>query len=116
MAIRGLVGAVYESDAAPISDNVALLFDWTLDVQHRKEYTYGPELYAIPTGWHVKAGAYRAKENLTKKQAFVRLFIGKDEDKRCLAGHVELPAVKHTDAINETEIRMEGIGPIKQEG
>ena len=115
MAIRGMVGAVYESETAPISDNIALLFDWTLEVQHSKEYTYGPELHAIPNSWHVKAGAYWAKENLTKKQAFVRLFIGKDEDKRCLAGHVELPTTKQTDAINETEIRMEGIGPINQE-
>jgi len=116
MAIRGMVGAVYESETAPISDNIALLFDWTLEVQHRKEYTYGPELHAIPNSWHVKAGAYWAKENLTKKQAFVRLFIGKDEDKRCLAGHVELPTMKQTDAINETEIRMEGIGQLIQEG
>lgn len=116
MAIRGMVGAVYESDAAPISENIALLFDWTLEVQQRKEFTYGPQLHVIPEGWHVKAGAYWAKENLTKKQAYVRLFIGKGEDKRCLAGHVELPTMKQTDAINETEIRMEGIGPITQEG
>jgi len=39
MAVKGLVGAVYVDDAAPLSDNIALLFDWTLEVQHRKEYT-----------------------------------------------------------------------------
>jgi len=116
MAIRGMIGAVYESDAAPISENVALLFDWTLEVQHSKEYTYGPELHAIPNSWRVKAGAYWVKENLIKKQAFIRLFIGKGNDRRCLVGRIELPAMKHTDTINETEIRMEGIGPIKQEG
>jgi len=116
MAIRGLVGAVYESDTAPISENVALLLDWVLEVQHRKEYTYGPELHAIPNSWHVKAKSYWAGKALPKGQAFVRLFIGKNEDKRCLAGHVELPTMKQTDAINETEIRMEGIGPITQEG
>jgi len=116
MAVRGLIGAVYESETAPISENIALIFDWTLEVQHRKEFTYGPHMHMINEGWHVKAGAYWAKENLTKKQAFVRLFIGKGNDRRCLAGHVELPAMKQTDTINETEIRMEGIGPIKQEG
>ena len=116
MAIRGIVGAVYESDAAPISDNIALLFDWVLEVQHRKEYTYGPELHVIPEGWHVNAKSYWAAKALPKGQAFVRLFIGKDDDKRYLAGHVELPTMKQTDVINETEIRMDGIGPITQEG
>ena len=116
MAIRGMVGAVYESETAPISENVALLFDWTLEVQQRKEFTYGPQLHAIPEGWHVKAKSYWAAKALPKGQAFVRLFISKGKDKRCLAGHVELPAMKYTDAINEMEIRMEGIGPIKQEG
>ena len=116
MAVKGLVGAVYESDTAPISENVALLLDWVLEVQHRKEYTYGPELHAIPNSWHVKAKSYWAGKALPKGQAFVRLFIGKNEDKRCLAGHVELTTMKQTDAINETEIRMEGIDPITQEG
>ena len=115
MAIRGMIGAVYESDTAPLSDNIALLFDWVLEVEHRKEYTYGPELYAIPTGWHVKAEAYWAPETMPQGQYFVRLFIGKDEDKRCLAGYVELPTMKQTDTINETEIRMEGIGQLIQE-
>ena len=116
MAIKGMVGAVYESDAAPISENIALLFDWTLEVQQRKEFTYGPQLHMIPEGWHVKAKSYWAAKALPKGQAFVRLFIGRDEDKRCLAGHVELPTMKYTDAINETEFRMEGIRPNKQEG
>jgi len=116
MAVRGLIGAVYESETAPISENIALIFDWTLEVQQRKVFTYGPRFHKINEGWHVKAGAYWAKENLTKKQAFVRLFIGKGNDRRCLVGQIELPAMKHTDTINETEIRMEGIGPIKQEG
>jgi len=116
MAIRGMVGAVYESDAAPVSENIALLFNWTLEVQQRKEFTYGPQLHVIPEGWHVKAKSYWAAKALPKGQAYVRLFIGKGNDRRCLAGQVELPAMKRTDAINETEIRMEGIGPIKQEG
>ena len=116
MAIRGMIGAVYESETAPVSENIALLFDWTLEVQHRKEFTYGPELHGIPTGWHVAVQAYWASKNIPQGRYFVRLFIGKDEDKRCLAGHVELPAMKQTDTINETEIRMEGIGPIIQEG
>ena len=116
MAIRGLIGAVYESETAPVSENVALLFDWVLEVQQRKEFTYGPELHGIPTGWHVTAQAYWTEKDLRQGKAFIRLFIGKDEDKRCLAGHVELPTMKQTDVINETEIRMEGIGPIKQEG
>ena len=116
MAIKGMVGAVYESETAPISENIALLFDWTLEVQQRKEFTYGPELHGIPTGWHVAVQAYWTEKDLQQDKAFIRLFIGKDEDKRCLAGHVELPAMKQTDAINETEIRMEGIGPITQEG
>jgi len=115
MAIRGLVGAVYKNEAAPVSDNIALLFDWTLEVQQRKEFTYGPEMHMIPEGWHVKVKAYWVAKALSKSQAYVRLFIGKGEDRRCLAGQVELPAIKRTDAINETEIRMEGIGPIVQE-
>ena len=94
MAIRGMIGAVYESDTAPLSDNIALLFDWVLEVEYRKEYTYGPELYAIPTGWSVKAEAYWAPEQLPKGPAFVRLFIGKGKDLRCLAGQVELPALQ----------------------
>ncbi len=116
MAIRGMVGAVYESETAPISENIALLFDWTLEVQQRKEFTYGPHMHMINEGWHVTARAYWAAKALPKGQAYVRLFIGKGEDRSCLAGQIELPAMKHTDAINETEIRMEGIGPIKQEG
>ena len=116
MAIRGMVGAVYESETAPISENIALLFDWTLEVQQRKEFTYGPQLHVIPEGWHVKAKSYWAAKALPKGQAYVRMFIGKGNDRRCLVGQIELPAMKHTDAINETEIRMEGIGPIKQEG
>ena len=115
MAIRGIVGAVYESDAAPIPDNIALIFDWTLEAQHRKEYTYGPEIHGIPTGWYVKAESYWASKNIQQGRYFVRLFIGKDEDKRCLAGYVELPTMKQTDTINETEIRMEGIGQLIQE-
>ena len=49
MAIRGIVGAVYKSETAPIPDNIALIFDWTLEVQHRKEYTYRPKIHNIPT-------------------------------------------------------------------
>ena len=116
MAVMGLIGAVYESETAPISENVALLFDWTLEVQHSKDFTYGPELHGIPTGWHVKAKSYWAAKALPKGQAFVRLFIGKGNDRRCLVGQIELPAMKQTEDINETEIRMEGIDPIKQEG
>lgn len=110
MAMRGLVGAVYKNDAAPVSENIALLFGWTLEVQHRKEYTYGPELHAIPIGWHVKAEAYWTVEAIEKGQAFVRLFIDKGEDMRCLAGQVELPALKKTEGVCESDIKLDGIG------
>lgn len=116
MAIRGMVGAVYESDTAPVSENIALLFDWTLEVQQRKEFTYGPELHGIPTDWHVKAEAYWAPETMPQGQYFVRLFIGKDKDRRCLAGHVEIPELQKTDGIYEVEINLRGIGPIRWEG
>ena len=115
MAIRGMVGAVYESDTAPVSENIALIFDWTLEVQHSKEFTYGPELHAIPVGWDVKAEAYWAPEQLPKGPAFVRLFIGKGKDLRCLAGQVELPTLQKTDGICESEIRLDGIGGVKCE-
>lgn len=110
MPIKGMVGAVYENDAAPISDNVALLFDWTLDVEHRKEYTYGPELHGIPTDWHIKAEAYWIEKNIQKRQAFVRLFISKGEDMRCLTGEVELPALRKTEGIYESSVKLNGIG------
>ena len=115
MAVKGLVGAVYEDDAAPLSDNIALLFDWTLEVQHRKEYTYGPELHGILNDWHVTAKACWVVEKVPKGHAFVRLFIGKGKDLRCLAGQVKLSAIKKTNGINEMEIRLEGIGKLIQE-
>ena len=115
MAVKGLVGAVYEDDAAPLSDNIALLFDWILEAEHRKEYTYGPELHGIPTGWHVKAEAYWAPETMPQGQYFVRLFIGKGKDLRCLAGQVELPVLQNTDGICESEISLNGIGGVKCE-
>ena len=116
MAVMGLIGAVYESETAPVSENIALLFDWTLEVQQRKEFTYGPELHGIPTGWHVKAGSYWASKNIPQGRYFVRLFIGKGKDLRCLAGNVELPALKMAEEITEMKITFEGIGPITQEG
>ncbi|HHV98603.1 MAG TPA: hypothetical protein GXX36_03360 [Clostridiaceae bacterium] len=116
MALKGVVGAVYENESAPIYENVALLFDWTLSVEYKKEYTYGPELHAIPIGWHVKARAYWTVKNISKGQFFFRLFIGKGNDKRCLAGQVEMPVLKKTKDINESEILLEGISQIKQEG
>ncbi len=115
MAIRGIIGAVYESETAPVSENVALLFDWTLEVQQRKEFTYGPELHGIPTDWQVKAEAYWAPETMPQGQYFVRLFIGKGEDLRCLAGQIELPALQKTDGICESSIKLNGIGGIKCE-
>ena len=115
MAVKGLVGAVYVDDAAPVSDNIALLFDWTLEVQHRKEYTYGPELHGILNDWHVKAEAYWAPETMPQGQYFVRLFIGKGKDLRCLAGQVELPTLQKTDGICESEISLNGIGGVKCE-
>jgi len=115
MAVKGLVGAVYVDDAAPLSDNIALLFDWTLEVQHRKEYTYGPELHGILNDWHVKAEAYWAPETMPQGQYFVRLFIGKGKDLRCLAGQVELPTLQKTDGICESSIKLNGIGGIKCE-
>ena len=115
MAIMGLIGAVYESETAPVSENIALLFDWTLEVQHRKEYTYGPEIHGVLTGWHVKAESYWAEKDLQQDKAFIRLFIGKGEDKRYLAGQVELPVLKKTDGINASEIRLEGVSLLEQE-
>ncbi len=115
MAIKGIVGAVYEDDTAPISDNIALLFNWTLEVEHRKEYTYGPELHGIPVSWHVKAEAYWAVKKLQRKTACVRLFIDKGSDARCLAGYVELPSLKKTDGIRESTITLTGVGGIRCE-
>ena len=115
MAIKGMVGAVYEDDAAPLSDNIALILNWTLEVEHRKEYTYGPELHAVSTGWSVKAEAYRAAEQVPKGPAFVRLFIGKGKDLRCLAGQVELPTLQKTDGICESSIKLNGTGGVKCE-
>lgn len=116
MAVMGLIGAVYESETAPVSENIALLFDWTLEVQQRKEFTYGPELHGIPTGWHVAVQAYWAEKDLQQDKAFVRLFLGKAEDKRCLAGQIELPKIKMTKDICEEVLRLEGIGQLIQEG
>ena len=118
MAIKGLVGAVYENDTASISDNVALIFDWTLEVERRKGLTYGtygPELHAVSTGWGVKAGAYWAAEKIDKGQVFVRLFIGKDKDMRCLGGQVELPTLQKTDGICESSIKLNGTGGVRCE-
>ena len=115
MAIKGLVGAVYENDTAPLTDNIVLLFDWKLEVEHRKGFTYGPELHGVLTGWHVTAEAYWAPEQLPKGPAFVRLFIGKGKDLRCLAGQVELPTLQKTDGICESSIKLNGIGGIKCE-
>lgn len=116
MAIMGLIGAVYESETAPVSENIALLFDWTLEVQQRKEYTYGPEIYGVITGWYVKAESYWASKNISQGRYFVRLFIGKGKDLRCLAGNVELPALKMVEEITEMKIDFEGIGQLIQEG
>jgi len=116
MAIRGMIGAVYESETAPVSENIALLFDWVLEVQHRKEYTYGPEIHGVPTGWYVKAESYCASKNMLQGQYFVRLFIGKGKDLRCLAGNVELPALEMAEEITEMKITFEGIGQLIQEG
>ena len=113
--IKGLVGAVYEDDAAPLSDNIALLFDWILEAEHRKEYTYGPELHGMLNGWHVTAKAYWAVEQVPKGKAFVRLFIGKGKDRHCLAGHVEFPGLKETESIHEQTIKLNGIGGVKCE-
>ena len=115
MAIKGLVGAVYQNNTAPLSDNIALLFDWILEAEHRKEYTYGPELHGVLNDWHVKAEAYWAPETMPQGQYFVRLFIGKGKDLRCLAGQVELPTLQKTDGICESEIRLNGIGGVRCE-
>jgi len=115
MAIKGLVGAVYQNNTAPLSDNIALLFDWILEAEHRKEYTYGPELHGVLNDWHVKAEAYWAPETMPQGQYFVRLFIGKGKDLRCLAGQVELPTLQKTDGIFESDINLNGIGGIKCE-
>ena len=115
MAIKGLVGAVYENDTAPLTDNIVLLFDWKLEVEHRKGFTYGPELHGVLTGWHVMAQAYWTAEPVPEGPAFIRLFIGKGDDIRCLAGQVELPTLQKTDGICESEIRLNGIGGVRCE-
>lgn len=112
MAIKGLVGAVYENSAAPLTDNIVLLFDWKLEVEHRKGFTYGPELHGVLTGWHVMAQAYWAAEPVPEGPAFIRLFIGKGDDIRCLAGEVKLPALKEINGIHEGTIKLNGIGGI----
>jgi len=115
MKIRGLVGAVYEDDTVPVSNNVALLFDWSLDAEYREECTFGPVWHEVLTSWHVKAKAYWAPEQLPKGPAFIRLFIGKGDDIHCLAGQVELPALQKTDGICESSIKLNGIGGVKCE-
>ena len=116
MALKGLVGAVYENDTAPVFDNIVLLFDWKLEVEHRKGFTYGPELHGVLTGWYVMAQAYWTAEPVPEGPAFIRLFIGKGDDIRCLTGQVKPPALQKTDGICEKEIILQGIGPIRQEG
>lgn len=116
MAIKGLVGAVYENDTVPLSDNIALLFNWVLEVEHRKVHTFGPEMHGILTGWHVTVDAYWALEDLPRGQFCVRLFIGKGKDKRCLTGKVEMPTLQKTDDICETELILQGVGLICLEG
>lgn len=115
MAIKGLIGAVYENNTALLTDNIVLLFDWKLEVEHRKGFTYGPELYGFLIGWHVEAEAYWTPETVPQGQYFVRLFIGKGEDLRCLTGQVELPTLQKTDGICESEIRLDGVGGVKCE-
>ena len=107
-----MVGQYIKITAGPISDNIALILNWTLEVEHRKGFTYGPELHAVSTGWNVKAEAYWAREQVPKGKAFIRLFIGKGEDIRCLAGQVELPTLQKTDGICESSIKLIGIGGI----
>ena len=114
--IRGLVGAVYADAAASMYDNIALLFDWTLDVDHDMGHTYGPELHGVPSGWMVTAEAYWAGEGFTGGEGFVRLFIGRGDDPRCLAGLVRIPAIVKMNGICETAVRLDGIGPVTQEG
>ena len=115
MAIKGMVGAVYQNNTAPISDNIALILNWILEAEHRKEYTYGPELHGVLNDWHVKTEAYWAPETMPQGQYFVRLFIGKGKDLRCLAGQVELPTLQKTDGIFESAINLNGMGGIKCE-
>jgi len=115
MKIRGLVGAVYEDDTVPVSNNVALIFDWSLDAEYREGCTFGPVWHDVLTSWHVKAKAYWAPEQLPKGPTFVRLFIGKGKDLRCLAGQVELPTLQKTDGICESSIKLNGIGGVKCE-
>ena len=59
--------------------------------------------------------AYKAGENIETGEVFVRLFIGKGKDLRCLTGYVELPRLQKTDGIFESEINLNGIGGIKCE-
>ena len=59
--------------------------------------------------------AYKAGENIETGEVFVRLFIGKGKDLRCLTGYVELPRLQKTDGIFESDINLKGIGGIKCE-
>ena len=115
MKIRGLVGAVYEEDTVPVTNNIALIFDWSLDAEYREECTFGPVWHEVLTSWHVKAEAYWVPESMPKGHAFVRLFIGKGDDIRCLAGRVELPTLQKTDGICESSIKLNGIGGVRCE-
>lgn len=111
--ITGLTGAVYESNTAPVTSNIALLLDWELDVEHSREYVFGGKLHGIPAGWHVKAGAYWAGRRVEACKVFVRLFIGKEKDMRCLAGWADLPGLQATPGIRERVIRLDGIGALQ---
>jgi len=116
--IKGMVGAVYENDTAPISDNIGLLLNWELEHDTKKEVTFGiegPELHGIPADWHVKAQAYWMAKTIDEELVFIRLFIGKGADMRCLTGFAENPALQKTDEICKTTIKLYGIGGISCE-
>jgi hypothetical protein len=116
MAMKGLIGAVYQNDAAPIKDNTALIFNWTLEIDSLKDLTFGPQLNAIPHESVIKAEAYWSKTDITKCPVFIRLFIKKEGDVQNIQGNVELlDSLKKSDYINEIPIKLLGIGGLRCE-
>lgn len=122
MAITGLVGAVYTDDAAPVSDNVGLIFRWLLDVDVEFVRTFGtdgPELYGVPGQWTVQAEAYWGDERfaaLVGELVTVRLFLGAGESRRCLEGPALLidTGIKATGGqVVQQGIEFKGVGPLR---
>lgn len=113
--IRGLVGAVYRDDAAPLTNNLVLLLDWELQIDIQKQPLLGSEMSVVPVGWYVQAHAYFANTDVPKKQATIRLFIGDGEDKRHFIGTVMVPELRVSDTIQRQPVIFRGINQIRLE-